>query len=237
VVVFVVYLVRVGRDEMFLVRLFLPVWPLTLALAAPWLARPWRTRARDLARRTLVAGTVVSGLAFIGTRLHTVAYWALGERSHVPLAKMMLAHAKPGDMVVFQDLGQTPWAAMELRFVDPIGLVDGTIAKVRWRDRASPFIRMPSEAGQVEIRDHLFALEPRLVAFVAYVDDEYADDVKKQAAAAQTPREKERLFAPFLSRNPYYCGMYDDPRFPERFRFVDIIRRKDTYWFVLFERA
>ena len=47
VAVFMVYLVRVGRDEMFLVRLFLPVWPLTLALAAPWLARRWRgARAR-----------------------------------------------------------------------------------------------------------------------------------------------------------------------------------------------
>ena len=45
------------------------------------------------------------------------------------------------------------------------------------------------------------------------------------------------MFAPFLTRNPYYCGLYDDPRFPTQFRFVDIIKRKDTYWFVLFERA
>ena len=61
---------------------------------------------------------------FVGTRVHTIGYWALGERSHVPLANLMRAHAQPGDMVVFQDLGQTPWAAMELRFVDPLGLVD-----------------------------------------------------------------------------------------------------------------
>jgi hypothetical protein len=139
-------------------------------------------------------------------------------------------------MVVFQDLGQTPWAAMELRFVDPIGLVDATIAKVRWRDRASPFMRMPSEVGQAEIRDRLFGVDPRLVAFVAYVDDEYVDEVKKQLASAKSAREKEAVFAPFLTRNPYYCGMYDDARFA-KFRFVDIIRRKDTYWFVLFERA
>ncbi|MCU1279140.1 MAG: hypothetical protein JWM53_2686 [bacterium] len=236
VAVFLVYLVRVGRDEMFLVRLFLPVWPLTLALAAPWLARRWRTRAQNVARVLMTAGMVVSGLVFIGTRLHTVGYWALGERSHVPLANMMRAHSKPGDMVVFQDLGQTPWTAMELRFVDPIGLVDATIAKVRWRDRASPFLRMPSESGQAEIRDRLFGVDPRLVAFVAYVDEEYVADVKRQLADAKTAREKEAVFAPFLTRNPYYCGMYDDPRFG-KFRFVDIIRRKDTYWFVLFERA
>ena len=126
---------------------------------------------------------------------------------------------------------------MELRFVDPIGLVDATIGRVRWRDRASPFLRQPSERGQAEIRDHLFDLNPRLIAFVAYVDDEYAADTRQKAAAATTARDKETLFAPFLTRNGYYCRLYDDPRFTQRFRFVDVIRRKDTYWFVLFERA
>ena len=229
VAVFLVYLVRVGRDEMFLVRLFLPVWPLTLALAAPYLTRSWR--------QLFAAAIIVSGLVFVGTRLHTIGYWALGERSHVPLARMMRAHAKPGDMVVFQDLGQTPWAAMDLRFVDPLGLVDSTIGKIRWRDRASPFLRMPSERGQEEIRDHLFAIRPKLIAFVAYVDNEYAADVRKQADAAKSAREKETVFIPFLERNPYYCGLWDDPRFGAQFRFVDIIRRKDNYWFVLYERA
>jgi arabinofuranosyltransferase len=227
--IFCVYLVRVGRDEMFLVRLFLPVWPLTLALAAPWLTRSWR--------QLLAAGVIVSGLVFIGTRLHTVGYWALGERSHVPLAHLIRAHAKPGDMVVFQDLGQTPWAAMDLRFVDPLGLVDSTIAKIRWRDRASPFLRMPSGLGQEQIRDHLLAIHPQVIAFVAYVDDEFAAEVRAQADVATTAREKETLFAPFLTRNPYYCGLYDDPRFTAQFRFVDIIRRKNSYWFVVFERA
>ncbi len=237
VAVFLVYLVRVGRDEMFLVRLFLPVWPLTLALAAPWLARSWRARWADVARVLSVAGIVISGLVFIGTRLHTIFYWELGERSHVPLAELMRKHSKPGDMVVFQDLGQTPWAAMELRFVDPLGLVDSTIGKIRWRDRASPFLRMPTGQGQAEIRDHLLAIHPQLVAFVAYVDEPYVDDVERELAAATSAHQREAVFAPFLTRNPYYCGLYDDPRFSAQFRFVDIIRRKDTYWFVLFERA
>jgi arabinofuranosyltransferase len=229
VAVFIAYLVRIGRDEMFLVRLFLPVWPLTLALAAPWLARRWH--------RVLAAGMIVAGFVSIGLRLHTVGYWALGERSHVPLANLMRAHAKPGDMVIFQDLGQTPWAAMELRFVDPIGLVDPVIAHVRWRDHASPFLRMPSERGQLEIRERLFDVHPQLVAFVAYVDEPFVAEVEKDLAAAHTPAEREKVFAPFLGRNPYYCGMYDDDRFRAQFRFVDIIKRKDTYWFVLFERA
>src|SRR5439155_1147834 len=101
----------------------------------------------------------------------------IGQRSHVALAELMRKHAKPGDLVIFQDLGETPWAAMELRFVDPIGLVDREIARVRWRERNSPFVGLPSERGVAEILDHLFALEPRLVAFVAYTQG-YESEVR-----------------------------------------------------------
>lgn len=200
IVIFCAYLVRIGKDEMFLVRLFLPVWPLAIALSAERLARAWRL---------VPVAVCVAGLLWVGTRLHSVGYWMLGERSHVPLARLMKQHARPGDMVIFQDLGQTPWAAMELRFVDPIGLVDSTIAHVRAREGNSPFVGVPSERGQTEIVDHLFALKPQLVAFVAYTQD-FAKDVRAQADAATTPAAKEAIFTPFVVRNPYYCGLYDD---------------------------
>lgn len=228
IVVFCAYLVRVGRDEMYLVRLFLPVWPLALALAAPGLARAWRI---------VPFAVCATGLVFVGTRLHTVGYWALGERSHVPLARLMQQHARPGDMVIFQDLGQTPWAAMELRFVDPIGLVDRTIAKVRWSERASPYLRMPSGAGQAKIRERMLALQPRLIAFVAYIPDDEAAQVAAEARQAVTPEQKERLFGSYVDQNPYHCGLHDDARFRAGFRLVDVVRRKDNYWFVLYERA
>lgn len=229
---FCVYLVRIGKDEMFLARLFLPVWPLALVLAAPSL----RAAARHRLARVVPLAVCLTGLGFVGGRLHTVGYWALGERSHVPLAHLMSAHARPGDLVVFQDLGQTPWAAMELRFVDPIGLVDATIAHIRWSERASPFSHRPSPAGERAIRDHLFALGPRLVCFVAYIPDRLAPDVRTRFDAARTPADKEQLFAPFVDLNPYHVGLHADPRF-SAFRFVDVIRRKDNYWFVLYERA
>jgi hypothetical protein len=228
IAVFLAYLVRIGRDEMYLVRLFIPVWPLALALATPWLARAWRI---------VPFAVCVSGLVFVGTRLHTVDYWRMGERSHVPLARMMQARARPGDMVVFQDLGQTPWAAMELRFVDPIGLVDRFIGEVRWREHVSPYLQSPSGSGQAQIRDHLFALDPKLVAFVVYPPDDEAAEFTRQATAATTPWERERLFGSLIDHNPYYCGMHDDARFRARFRLVEIVRRKDNYWFVLYERA
>lgn len=228
IAIFCAYLVRVGRDEMFLVRLYLPVWPLTLGLAATRLARTWRI---------VPFAVCVAGVVFVGTRLHTIDYWRLGERSHVPLARLMEQYAGPGDLVVFQDLGQTPWAAMELRFVDPLGLVDRFIGEVRWSERVSPYLQSPSGAGQAKIRDHLFALEPKVVAFVAYPPDDEAAEFSRQAERTTTPWERERLFGSLIDHNPYYCGLHDDPRFLPRFRLAEIVRRKDNYWFVLYVRA
>ena len=123
---------------------------------------------------------------------------------------------------------------MELRFIDPIGLVDPLIAHVRNRDHASPFHHQPPPPGRAEIRDHIFALRPKLVAFVAYIPDQFVRDLAAQAKTRTTPAERNQLFAPFIDMNAYYVGLHTDPRFA-RFQYVDVIRRKDNYWFVLFE--
>jgi hypothetical protein len=239
IAVFCAYVVRIGRDEMFLVRLFLPVWPLALGLAAPLLADAWRAPLSlgPLRLARIVPLAVCGfGIGFTAGRLHTIRYRALGERSHVALAQLMKQHARPGDLVVFQDLGQTPWAAMELRFIDPIGLVDATIAHARFSEHASPFVGAPSARTQAAIRDHLFALDARLVAMVAYVSDGMASELARQADGARTLEAKEQLFGWWLDVNPYHVGMHADPRFFARYRLVDVIRRKDNYWFVLYER-
>jgi hypothetical protein len=222
---FAAYLVRVGRDEMFLCRLYLPVLPLAIALAAPSLAR--------LPRWTTTVVCLV-GLGFAAGHLGVIRYLALGRTSYVPLAEAMLACAKPGDLAIFQDLGRTPYEAMQLRFYDPIGLVDRAVARVRYRDHASPFVRLPTGKGMAEIRDHLLALDPRLVAFVAYVGAAEQPEVKRRFDAA-AGGDRERLLAPFVDANPYHVGLHDDARFRARFRFVDAWRRHDGYYLVLYE--
>jgi arabinofuranosyltransferase len=231
-VLFAAYLVRIGRDEMFLVRLYLPVWPLALGLSAPLLARVWRWRPPLGALVPLMV--VGFGLGFVVARLHTIHYRELGERSHVVLAELMKQHAKAGDLVVFQDIGQTPWAAMELRFVDPIGLVDRPVARLRWAEHASPFMHEPSGRTQQAIRDHLFSLQPKLIAFVAYTS-QFGAEVRAQVDAAHTPAEQEAALAWFVDANPYHVGLHRDSRFAA-YHFVGVVRRKDDYWFVLYER-
>jgi hypothetical protein len=223
---FVAYRFRVGSDEMFMARLFLPVWPLALVLAAEPLTRAWAF---------VPALVCLVGLGFIASRLHTINYLALGVRSHVQLANEMKAHAHPGDLALFQDIGQTPYAAMELRFIDPIGLVDPTIARLRHQDHASPFHHQPSPPVRAKIRDHLFALDAKLVAFVAYIPKDLVREVRARYDACTSDEEREALFVPFVDMNPYHVQLRADERF-SRYRFVAVIRRKDDYWFVLYER-
>jgi hypothetical protein len=220
-VAFCAYLFRVGRDEMFLCRLFLPVLPLAMALAAPSLAR---------LPRVVTVAVCLTGVGFAAGHLGVSRYVALGRTSYVPLAQTMRQLGRPGDLAIFQDLGRTPYEAMELRFHDPIGLVDPLIARVRQRDRASPFARLPTAAGMAEIRDHLFGLQPRFVALVAYVDGDERTEVKRRFDGG----EREALLAPYLDHNAYHLGLHEDARFAERFAFVEAWRRHDGYYLVLY---
>jgi hypothetical protein len=225
---FIVFLVRVGRDEMILSRLYLPALPLAMAYAALGLRSLAPPTARVLSGAVLlVAGTITLGA------LPAARFLELGDRSYVPLAEEMMRRAPPGALVVFQDLGRTPYTAMSLRFVDPIGLVDAQVAATLHADHANPFIRGPSVAAQQRIRDHLFSLAPRQFAFVAYVDRPY----QREVAERFDHGEREALLRPFAVRNSYQVGLFDDPRFDERFRFVEAWRRHDGYYLLLYDTS
>jgi hypothetical protein len=82
-----------------------------------------------------------------------------------------------------------------------------------------------------QIRDHLLALGPRLIAFVAYIER----DQQKRVRARFDAGEREPLLAPFIDRNVYSLGLSRDPRFTARFAFVDAWRRHDGYYLVLYQ--
>jgi hypothetical protein len=219
---FAIYVVRVGRDEMSLGRLYLPVAPLAFVLAAP--------RFPSLPRYSLAACALV-GLGFTFGHLRNWSYVAVGTRSYAAMAETMRARGRPGDWAVFQDLGRTPFEAMELKFVDPIGLVDRPIAEVYYRERANPFVRPPSFDGQAAIRELLFARRPRFFAFVAYVPKELRADVERRFAAG----ERRSLLEPFLVGNYYHVGTESDARFRAGYHYVDAWQRLPGYYLLLYE--
>src|SRR5439155_4293598 len=112
---FVACLVRVGRDEMILCRLYLPVLPLAMVLAAERLASAPPRWARA-ATFTVCA----TGIAFAVGNLNIARYLYLGDRSYLAMARELTRRARPGDRVVFQDLGRAPYEALALRFTDPL---------------------------------------------------------------------------------------------------------------------
>jgi len=68
------------------------------------------------------------------------------------------------------------------------------------------------------------------------VPDAEGAAVRRQADdAAGRPQALEQLFGWFLDMNPYHVGLHADPRFG-RYRLVAVVRRKELYWFVLYER-
>jgi hypothetical protein len=225
---FAAYIVRVGRDEMALGRLYLPVLPLAFALSVLPLA-DWPVRRA----RALVALVCATGLGFAAGHLGSVRNVAFGDRSYVRLAEALRARAQPGDLVVFQDLGRTPFEAMELRFVDPIGLVDREIATILHRDGSTPFVRPASDGAQAAIRDRLFARGPRFIAMVAYPERADRDEISRRFDAG----ERQTVLAPLLPFNSYNAGLPDDARFLEHFHFIDAWRRHDGYYLVLYEES
>ena len=64
-------------------RLFLPVWPLALVLAAEPLSRSWRL---------LPVAVCVAGLLWVGTRLHSITRHFVGAFHAVPGARAFRRH-------------------------------------------------------------------------------------------------------------------------------------------------
>jgi hypothetical protein len=225
---FALYIVRVTQDDMGIGRLYAPVLPLACALAGLELARWTPQRARQIA-----AAICLVGVAFIAGNLRLTLRMYQDDRSQIPLARVLAERGHAGDLVIAQDLGRIPYQTMQLRFVDPIGLVDRRIAMLFQREHASPFVRALSEAGQKEARDYLLGLEPRFIVLVALVvDRRVRRDVERRFLAG----DHEGPLLPYVRHNSYHFGLDVDERFARDYRFVDAWQSNRSYYMLLYER-
>jgi hypothetical protein len=248
---FLLYLVWVGRDEMKHFRLLLPSLPLLSWLAGEGLAWLAAHVPRERLRTPLFAAAVV-GLAAIGlvytlSHRRETTYLARSEQSFQALGRHLESQARPGDACIFQDMGAAPWIAKSVRFVDPIGIVDPTIARLTARFRLSPFLRASRAkrpGGERDLarfdqlaRDYLLGRRTRWAAFVAYVPKPRRADVAARFAAADgDSRQLERLFGPMLAGNVYAHGLTHDARFRRSYRLDRAWKRDDGYYLMLYER-
>ncbi len=223
---FALYFIRVGADEMALCRLYLPAAPLAIGLCALRL-EGFRPRIASV----LMLALLGAGIGFSISHAYFGGSYARGNRCEARLAAALRARGAPGDLVVDQDLGRAAYEALQLRFIDPIGLVDRPIARILYRDHANPFVRAASPAAQAQIRDRLLAVQPRFIVLIAYTAGPDHAEVERRFDAG----ERHGLLDEYLRQNHFHVGLFDDPRFAERYRFIDAWKRNPTYYVTLYQ--
>jgi len=257
---FLLYMVKIGVDEMIYYRLFLPVYGLFAVsggegFRAVW--RQWDGRRPAIAARAVIVLAVVA-FVVASVRLTVTArelrhdYYAMMDGSSMAMGRHVLERSASDDVVIFQDLGACPYAAYPLRFVDPIGVLNPFVARELARMRINPFLRRATaarpggrdalEAFDRTVRDHLFAEDARWIGLVAYLEwrpDASAVERRRRIDEALERRDAvtvETLLARYLSEDRLSCGLYVDPRFGERYRLAGVWRRSSAHYLALFER-
>jgi hypothetical protein len=166
-VFFLLYLVKIGRDEMKWYRLYLPVFPLLLALAGDglrWMSwgtarvlsagswdAPGPAGALRRAKGFVLWVPVVLALSVATYRVNDELldkkadwhnrYVESSERTFHAMGRYIAKRSDPGTVVLFQDMGGAPFAGGDLRWVDTIGILDRTVAREHAAIGLNPFMR------------------------------------------------------------------------------------------------
>ena len=166
-VFFFLYMVKIGRDEMKWYRLYLPVFPLLLALGSDglrWVAfgtsglfgrgtwdAPGRSGHWQRLRLWVLWLPVSVALAWGAYQLNDElldakaawhnSYVESSERSFQAMGRYIDERSEPGEVVLFQDMGAAPFAGGDLRWVDTIGILNHRVAREHAAIGLNPFMR------------------------------------------------------------------------------------------------
>jgi poly-gamma-glutamate capsule biosynthesis protein CapA/YwtB (metallophosphatase superfamily) len=244
--IFAAYLVKVGVDELIWFRLFLPAWPGAAVAAALGLERLVARAGRAapaVGLAVVAAWAVRTELTSRGELVGFSDYNDDSRRFHADIGKYLTRHAAAGSEVAFQDMGSTPFHAPDLVFVDTIGLVDRTIARLYSDHRVNPFLKdywRQRPDGREHLRglyragrEYLIERDPDWVVYVAFPPEEVRDELKAALRAAPDTNPVD----PYLKDLTFYFGWAGDPRFRDRYRYVRTWRRSSKYWITLWRRA
>ena len=251
VVAFLGYLLYIGTDEMNYYRLYLASFPFLYLLAARGLelAGAWLRVGRRRGLAVGLAGLVLVSAAGLDGR-ETWELRGMGHsisssgKSHAAMGVFLAQHSRRGDQVLFQDMGLTPWVAEQLRFIDPIGLVDRTVAHAFKDAGYHAFLRgefrRSSEGIEIyerlasRLRDYFLGRRPEWVAFVAYIPPRDYEDIAK--TLRKYPNDASPLTFYLTHEDHFTFDLFADARFQEQYRFIRVYSRSSKYYLVLFER-
>ncbi len=262
-VLVLLYMVKIGRDEMKYFRLFLPLYPITLALGGDGVRQIGRgvTRACEALLPRQVAWTIplllAVGVGAWGAKFcvdftaskqqwnSNFVRWS--EQSFQKMGAYVAERSEPGDTIVFQDMGAAPFMAGDLIWIDTIGILNRFVGEQCREYRVNPFmkgLRRRTPGGQAAvnayekaIREDVYAKDPDWMAFVAYVPKSQRSKFGKQVAkVARAKGDMEEVFGRRIRSNGHTQGIYTDPRFPRSYTFEKYWKRNAGYWVVLFKK-
>ncbi len=244
---FMVFIVKVGVDEMEWHRLYLPALPFLVLLAAVGLMNVCSALANWLPLSGSRA--VAWGLGWLVVIVAASANFAFTYRSmggfngrgdlsgtyHPDVGKFITRHDRPRALVAFQDMGSTPYHAPDIDFLDFIGLVDATVARARYSHGLHAFMATESAKNQpkydAEMRDYFYARNPEWTILTTYIPDPVMGAVSQRFAADPTPRS----LLPYLRNNSYQFGI-TDARFDASYVHVRTWARSAGYYLSLYRR-
>jgi len=248
---FMGYLLYIGTDEMNYYRLYLVAFPHLHLLAArgmeslePVVKRlKWRYAPLAAVLAVMLTVGVLNGRETLDLRGLGKSMDA-SKNSHAAMGRFLSQHSAPGEAVLFQDMGLTPWMAPKLNFIDPIGLVDRTVAHAYKEYGYHAFLRaeiMRSKEGREryeklaqKMRDYFLGRQPAWVAFVAYIPPQDQEEVSR--TLKKFPNDVSPLAFYITHYDHFTFELFADPRFQEQYRFIHFYPRSSRYYLVMYER-
>jgi hypothetical protein len=251
-VAFMAYIVMVGVDEMQWHRLYLPALPFLCVLAAlggqNLVEAVLRVLKRDvegsLART--IGYSVGWGAVLVAARSNFAftykevngfnGHGDLAGTFHPDIGKFLVRHERPGGLVAFQDMGSTPYHAPDIDFLDFVGLVDSTVAHARHDLGLHAFVTSddgPKQAlFEARMRDYFFSREPEWAILTIYTPK--GDEAKLAKEFDEDPTGGS--FGDAYGANSFQWGIWDDPRFRQRYVPVRTWPRSAAYYLALWRR-
>ncbi len=245
---FMLYIVKVGVDEMEWHRLYLPAMPFLVMVAAMGLQNLVDAIGGLAGSRKGAIAAAAAAWALVATSATwNIVYTARtrggwngrGELSgtyHPDMGKFITRHERPGALVAFQDMGSTPYHAPDLRFFDFIGLTEGRVARARHSYGLNAYSATEHYRNQpkydAEMRDYFFELAPSWAILTVYVPGPAQDRV----AAAFEREPGPAAMTGYQHQNSYQFGITRDPRWEGGYVHVRTWARSRGYYLMLFRR-
>jgi hypothetical protein len=188
VVSFFGYHIKIGKDSMIFYRLFLPALPFMIILALEGFKNILRIIPSKMIEKHLFLFPIILAVpcsyqmvSYTLSRENDYLrdYIQKSERSHQALGHYLNIYSSDTETVLFQDMGGTPYIAQDVRFFDPIGVVEPWMGKELSKINYNPFlrsekIRTPQGLNDVrqfsiKFQNYIFDdVKPERVAFIAY---------------------------------------------------------------------